>query len=260
MALKPKIQALIDFANETTKAGDVLLGDAVKTLADGYNGGANVPSAPLVIPSGEMSAKLAALLAYSNEVTGAGDTRMGDAIKTLCEGYGGGEPIEPGTMTFYPSAFSAEFSTIASSAITGIDNPIGKGVENGIIGTSTNANWRSPTRASGYTKCTYLFDCSAIPRGAHITGVSCRWQGRQGASRTGSFYTSLTISGVERSDPSAIPYRSGTASIGINTMANIAALTREDLDAIGISCFTMNTSTQTQTIYLYGAELTISYE
>ena len=88
MALKPKIQALIDYANETTEAGDVTLGDAVKTLADGYNGGANVPSAPLVIPSGEMSAKLAALLAYSNEVTGAGDTRMGDAIKTLCEGYG----------------------------------------------------------------------------------------------------------------------------------------------------------------------------
>ena len=100
MALKPKIQALIDFANETTEAGDVTLGDAVKTLADGYNGGANVPSAPLVIPSGEMSAKLAALLAYSNEVTGAGDTRMGDAIKTLCEGYGGGEPTPPGVV-FY---------------------------------------------------------------------------------------------------------------------------------------------------------------
>lgn len=93
MALKPKIQALIDLANETTEAGDVTLGDAVKTLADGYNGGANAPSSPLVIPSGEMSAKLAALLAYSNEVTGAGDTRMGDAIKTLCEGWGGGSDL-----------------------------------------------------------------------------------------------------------------------------------------------------------------------
>lgn len=46
--LKSQIQGLIDYANETTGAGDTLLGDAVKTLVEGYGGGE--PS----IPSNEM--------------------------------------------------------------------------------------------------------------------------------------------------------------------------------------------------------------
>ena len=37
--LKSKVQGLISFANEKTEAGDALLGDAVKTLCDGYNDG-----------------------------------------------------------------------------------------------------------------------------------------------------------------------------------------------------------------------------
>lgn len=36
-----------------------------------------------------------ALLDYANGVTGAGDTRLGDAIRTLADGYGGGCGIEP---------------------------------------------------------------------------------------------------------------------------------------------------------------------
>ena len=91
--LSDEIRALITFANETTEAGDTKLGDCVKTLCEGYNGGKNVPSSPLVVPSGAISSRLAALLAYANETTGAGDTTMGDAIRTLCEGYGGGELI-----------------------------------------------------------------------------------------------------------------------------------------------------------------------
>lgn len=38
MGLKNKVQALIDYANETTGKGDTLLGNAVKTLCDGYGG------------------------------------------------------------------------------------------------------------------------------------------------------------------------------------------------------------------------------
>lgn len=91
--LSDEIRALITFANETTEAGDTKLGDCVKTLCEGYNGGKNLPSSPLVVPSGAISSRLAALLAYANETTGAGDTTMGDAIRTLCEGYGGGELI-----------------------------------------------------------------------------------------------------------------------------------------------------------------------
>lgn len=91
--LSDEIRALITFANETTEAGDTKLGDCVKTLCEGYNGGKNLPSSPLVVPSGAISSRLAALLAYANETTGAGDTTMGDAIRTLCEGYGGGELV-----------------------------------------------------------------------------------------------------------------------------------------------------------------------
>lgn len=91
--LSDEIRALITFANETTEAGDTKLGDCVKTLCEGYNGGKNLPSSPLVVPQGAISSRLAALLAYANETTGAGDTTMGDAIRTLCEGYGGGELI-----------------------------------------------------------------------------------------------------------------------------------------------------------------------
>lgn len=44
MALSSKIQALINYANETTRAGDTRLGDAVKTLCDGYGGGGGGPT------------------------------------------------------------------------------------------------------------------------------------------------------------------------------------------------------------------------
>lgn len=91
--LSDEIRALIAYANETTEAGDTKLGDCVKTLCEGYNGGKNLPSSPLVVPQGAISSRLAALLAYANETTGAGDTTMGDAIRTLCEGYGGGELV-----------------------------------------------------------------------------------------------------------------------------------------------------------------------
>ena len=39
MSLTSRIQALISYANETTEAGDTTLGDAVKTLCDGYGQG-----------------------------------------------------------------------------------------------------------------------------------------------------------------------------------------------------------------------------
>lgn len=94
--LSDEIRALIAYANETTEADDTKLGDCVKTLVDGYNGGSNVPSSPLVIPTGALSSRLASLLAYANETTGAGDTLVGDAIRTLCEGYGQG-----GELVFY---------------------------------------------------------------------------------------------------------------------------------------------------------------
>lgn len=37
--------------------------------------------------------QMSALLAYANEVTGASDTKLGDAVYSLAEGYGGGGGI-----------------------------------------------------------------------------------------------------------------------------------------------------------------------
>lgn len=70
--------------------------DDYDTLQAYLNGrsAASAPSSRLAFPTltgDSFPAKLSALLAYSNGVTGAGDVRLGDAIRTLCEGYGGGE-------------------------------------------------------------------------------------------------------------------------------------------------------------------------
>lgn len=90
--LSDKIRALINQANLTTEASDATLEAAVRTLCEGYNGGKNIPSSPLVLRGG-LSSRLAAILAYANETTGNGDTTMSDAIKALCDGYGGEDEI-----------------------------------------------------------------------------------------------------------------------------------------------------------------------
>lgn len=49
-----------------------------------------------------LSDEIRALIAYANETTGAGDTLLGDAVRTLCEGYGGGgdDPV-PEVVSWY---------------------------------------------------------------------------------------------------------------------------------------------------------------
>lgn len=44
--------------------------------------------------------RLSALLAFANQKTGADDSSIGDAIKTLCDGFGGSGEITYGTMQF----------------------------------------------------------------------------------------------------------------------------------------------------------------
>lgn len=53
-----------------------------------------------------------ALLAYANGTTGQADVNIGDAIKTLCDGYGGGTQL-PGVK-----AISSGRLTIAATTIT----------------------------------------------------------------------------------------------------------------------------------------------
>lgn len=86
--LSDDIRALIAYSNEITKHDDTKLGDCIRTLTQGYNGGSNAQSSPLVMPTGALSHRLASLLAYANEITGENDSTIGDAVKTLCYGYG----------------------------------------------------------------------------------------------------------------------------------------------------------------------------
>lgn len=47
----------------------------------------------------DSKSKLDALLTYANGVTGAEDTNIGDAIKTLCDGFGAVKKELLGTLT-----------------------------------------------------------------------------------------------------------------------------------------------------------------
>lgn len=73
--------------------------DAPITMAARYKDGASLPN-PVVIPPASLPLAhgIGSLLSYANEITGAGDTRMGDAIKTLCDGYEKGEICRPSTI------------------------------------------------------------------------------------------------------------------------------------------------------------------
>lgn len=113
--LSDEIRALITYANEKTQAGDTTLGGAVKTLCDGFGGGGNVPSSPFPVPRGPLSARLAALLTYANETTGAGDTSIGDAVRTLVDGYGAGSK----ELVFYDKLISDGTAYIATDYIPG---------------------------------------------------------------------------------------------------------------------------------------------
>lgn len=60
----------------------------------------------------ESKSRLDALLTYANGVTGQADTNIGDAIKTLCDGFGGG--VEWGSInnkTRYPITVPCDPST-----------------------------------------------------------------------------------------------------------------------------------------------------
>lgn len=82
------INALTAYANEVTGASDTNLSDAVYTLAQGYNGGNSSASVTYPDVDGKpLTASINALLTYANEITGAGDTTLSDAVYTLAQGY-----------------------------------------------------------------------------------------------------------------------------------------------------------------------------
>lgn len=59
-----------------------------------------------------LSSKIQALINYANETTGAGDTRLGDAVKTLCDGYGGGGGNEGYQEVEYLESNGSQFITL----------------------------------------------------------------------------------------------------------------------------------------------------
>lgn len=86
--LTSQIQALITYANEVTGKNSASLGDAVKALADGYNGGGTDYTLPYITDAGSLGSQLTALIAYANGITGENDTTIGDAVRNLAEWYG----------------------------------------------------------------------------------------------------------------------------------------------------------------------------
>lgn len=66
-----------------------------------------------------LSSKIQALINYANETTGAGDTRLGDAVKTLCDGYGGGG----GGPTFYDYIMPTTNNNNGAYIDTGVATP-----------------------------------------------------------------------------------------------------------------------------------------
>ena len=85
--LTSQIASLIAYANETTGKADTKLGDAVKSLADGYKGGGTDYPLPTITDADALPSKLTALIAYSNGITGKADATIGDAVRSLVEGY-----------------------------------------------------------------------------------------------------------------------------------------------------------------------------
>lgn len=57
----------------------------------------------------EIEAQRSALLAYANETTGVGDTRLGDAVRTLVDGYGQGGSTLDGIPTVTDSSKSMAY-------------------------------------------------------------------------------------------------------------------------------------------------------
>lgn len=247
MALKPKIQALIDFANETTEAGDERLGDAVKTLCDGYNGGGSAPSAFPTL-SGEMSSKLDALLAYSNGVTGAGDTRIGDAIRTLCEGYGG----ESGTFT---ETFNlASFVSYSGYNLVNGNTPIGQDTT-----ATSGATLYLTKTANVISKAIYAFDLSSIPAKAKIDSMTMK--AKISASTSSTSRIKYVAAGLMKGDE-IVASNSFVGSMGGVISVECGSWTRQELDDMKFIIYSENGATQVSTtrgVGLIGVELTITY-
>ena len=74
----------------------------------------------------ESKNKLDALLDFANNTTGNSDTNIGDAIKTLCDGYEqGGEEVESGTITIEKTSRGLTLPTTKQHEIyiLSVENP-----------------------------------------------------------------------------------------------------------------------------------------
>lgn len=92
-------------------------------------------------PNTPLAFQLASLIAYANETTGAGDTLLGDAVKTLVEGYGQGD------LVFYDKLVSDGIAYINLNVTPSVDakylvefdrRPDGNGY---IFGNTTDDFW-----------------------------------------------------------------------------------------------------------------------
>lgn len=107
-----------------------------------------------------------ALLAYANDVTGASDSRLGDAVRTLADGYGhGGEPLETITIngTYTKGDTIAEYLNSILSNL---------GYTRGVI------LKKAPIASSGYIAAIIPFQNGAV------TGTPHRYRNSTGLGAT----------------------------------------------------------------------------
>lgn len=119
---------------------------------------------------------ITALTRYANETTGASDTTLSDAVRTLCDGYGGGggysidEIIErsaiTGDITYSGSVSNLPVGALSETSITSfvsesiLNNSYGYAFRNCKSLKSVNLPNFSPNTNS---QCSYMFEgCSAL--------------------------------------------------------------------------------------------------
>lgn len=131
---------------------------------------------------------ITALTRYANEVTGASDTTLSDAVRTLCDGYGGGggytvnEVVErdyTGDMV-YTGTGNLRAYVLAGSNITSFEAPNVTNIDGANVFAQCrslvrvslpNCNANNESRSSLFSGCTSLTDVN-LPKVQHF-GQSC---------------------------------------------------------------------------------------
>lgn len=162
------------------------------------------------------------------------------------------------SITLNPSGYVSCGATSGTATISNQTNPVGKGSSN-----TTYASLTHPTSASSTAYAFWSFDCSSIPSNATIDSVTCT--AKCGVSSTSTNRTASRAiqlyNGTSTAKGSSVTWTANTSgSTATISSTNAGTWTRDELNNIYIRVSnTRGTSTQSLTVYFYGADLTITY-